>query len=251
MVDLTIVAWVILKWLLICSLITLIVFRHPIYTLVRTPSKTNPQSTNDKPIMDPRTERAHEIYHIVFLLQQKLVRDVIPAILEYADLYECATSETRFYPILRISERQAPKELYVCEIPRPQARVLRPVRAIVFTINSHDQGYASDRNAGNWTWFTAQKLLASAGDDQTSVDDGSTAATVSEQREIFRNPMASSQWFTHEVVWRADSDDPAEAEWVSSMEAGERFAVHAWAKFPGWVNHVSDISVRVYTVAVA
>jgi hypothetical protein len=201
--------------------------------------------------MNSRADRIHEIYHVVFLLQQKLVRDVIPAIIDNAELYECMTSETRFQPLLRISERQAPKQLLVCEIPKPLARVLRPVRAIVFTINAHDQGFASDRDGGSWTWFTAQKLAQPVGDRQTSVDDISAPSTLTEHKEIIRNLMARSRFTTHQVVWRADAEDPAEAEWVSSMEAGDQFAVHAWARFPAWVNHISDISVKVYTVAVA
>ena len=96
--------------------------------------------------MDPRTSNVRDIYHTVFLLQQKLVRDVIPAIIEYAELYEYTTTDTRFHPIQRISQWQAPKQLLVCEIPKPSARVLRPVRKIVFSINSHDQGFASDRD---------------------------------------------------------------------------------------------------------
>lgn len=97
--------------------------------------------------MDPRTSNVRDIYHTVFLLQQKLVRDVIPAIIEYAELYECTTTDTRFHPIQRISQLQAPKQLLVCEISKPTARVLRPVRKIVFSINSHDQGFASDRGS--------------------------------------------------------------------------------------------------------
>ena len=96
--------------------------------------------------MDARASNIHDIYHTVFLLQQKLVRDVIPAIIEYAELYDCTISETRFYPIQRISEYQAPKQLLICEVPRSVARVLRPVRKIVFSINSHDQGFADDLN---------------------------------------------------------------------------------------------------------
>lgn len=96
--------------------------------------------------MDPRTSNIHDIYHTVFLLQQKLVRDVIPAIIEYAELYDYTTTETTFRPIQRISEDEAPKQLLICEIPRPIARVLQPVRKVVFSIKSHDQGFASDRN---------------------------------------------------------------------------------------------------------
>jgi hypothetical protein len=248
MADFAVVAWAALKWLVTCSLIAIVVFHHTIHASVR---KLLGITTNSKPAMDPHTGDIHDIYHIAFLLQQKLVRDVVPAIIEYAELYECTTSENRFYPIQRISQHHAPKQLLVCKIPKSTARVLRPVRKVVFNINSHDQGFASDREGGSWTWFTAQKLSSTGEECQSEPHESTATPTADEHREIFRNPIANSHWFTHEIVWRADSEDAAEAEWVSSLKEGDRFAIHAWARFPAWVNHVSYISVKVYTVAVA
>ena len=146
MAEASIAAWTALKWLITCSLTAIVVFHRAIHAYTRKLLESTHQTTNSKSAMDPRTSNIHDIYHTVFLLQQKLVRDVIPAIIEYAELYDCTISETRFYPIQRISEHQAPKQLLVCEIPKPVARVLQPVRKIVFSINSHDQGFASDRN---------------------------------------------------------------------------------------------------------
>ena len=251
MAEASMAAWTALKWLITCSLIAIVLFQRTIHASLRQLFEATHQTTNSKPAMDPRTSNIHDIYHTVFLLQQKLVRDVIPAIIEYAELYDCTTSETRFHPIQRISQHQAPKQLLTCEIPRPVARVLQPVRKIVFSINSHDQGFASDRNGGSWTWFTAQKLSSTAYDPQSGPNDSAATLPDGEHREVFRNPIASRHWFTHEIVWRADSEDTAEAEWVSSFKEGDRFAIHAWARFPAWVNHISDISVKVYTVAVA
>lgn len=104
---------------------------------------------------------------------------------------------------------------------------------------------------GSWTWFTAQKLSSTAEDRQYEPADSTAVLPADEHREIFRNPIATRRWFTHEVVWRADSEDTAEAEWVSSLTEGDQFSIHAWARFPAWVNHVSDISVKVCTVAMA
>lgn len=240
-----------LKWLTLSLLIASFAFRHTIYTLVRRSSGPRTYITTNKATMDSRADNVHEIYHIVFLLQQKLVRDVIPAIIEYGELYECTTTPNAFYPHLRVSEHRAPMRLLTCEVTQPLARVLRPVRKIVFRINSHDQGFASDPNAGSWTWFTAQKLPATDKNCQISGEESSEAPAASEHRELYRNPVADRRWVTHEVTWRADSDNPAEAEWVSSLKGGERFAVHAWARFPAWVNQISDIRVMVYTVAIA
>jgi hypothetical protein len=188
--------------------------------------------------MEPAAEQMHNIYHIAFLLRQKLNRDVVPAILEYADLYSSTTSIEEFDPSLKISQLEAPKQLIECEIARVKTRVLRPVRKITFAIYSHDQGFASDPDSGSWTWFTARK----------SPPEGNEAS--SSHREIFRNVVASRKWKTHEICWRADSLDPVEAEWVASFAAGDRFAVYAWAQYPAWVNYVGDTSVTVHYVAV-
>lgn len=123
------VAWAALKWLITCSLIAIVVFQRTIHASIHRLLEPTHQNANSKPAaMDPRPSNIHDIYHTVFLLQQKLVRDVIPAIIEYAELYECTTIEDRFYPSQQISQYQAPKQLLVCELPKPTARVLRSVR---------------------------------------------------------------------------------------------------------------------------
>lgn len=233
-------------------IVAFIVFRQTLYSHMQTLAGFKLYSNKNSATMDPREERIHEIYHTVFLLEQKLVRDVIPAIIDYAELYECTTTVNTFSPIIRVAEPRSPMQLLTCKTPKPLARVSQPVRKIVFKITSHDQGYASDMNAGSWTWFTAQKLPTADKDRQVS-DGGesSEVSSASTPKFIIRNPIANRQWTTHEVTWRADSADPAEAEWVSSLKADERFVVHAWARFPGWVNHLSSVGVKVYTVAVA
>jgi hypothetical protein len=201
--------------------------------------------------MEPTAEQMHNIYHIGFLLRQKLIRDVVPAILEYAELYSSTTSSEEFDPSLRISQREAPKQLIECKIAKVKTRVLRPVRKITFKISSHDQGFASDLSKGSWTWFTARKCMPEMDllpGSMLEVDDRNEAE-YSHHREICSNVVASRQWRTHEISWRADSLDPVEAEWVSSFVAGDRFAVYAWANYPAWVNHVGDISVTVHYVA--
>lgn len=227
-------------------------FRQTLCTHMQTLAGFKLYSNKNSATMDPRREKIHEIYHIVFLLQQRLVRDVIPSILDYAELYECTTTAHTFSPTMRVTESRAPMPLLTCKITKPLARVSQPVRKIVFKLTSHDQGYASDMNAGSWTWFTAKKLPPAEESGQIGDDGDSTeASSAGTPKVIARNPIASRQWITHEVTWRADSKDPAESEWVSSLRTGECFVVHAWARFPGWVNHTSSVSVKVYTVAVA
>jgi hypothetical protein len=81
----------------------------------------------------------------------------VPAILEFAELYSSTTSFESFCPILRISDREAPKQLVECEIAKVKTRVLRPVRQITFTISSHGHGWPNYIDTGSRTWFTARK----------------------------------------------------------------------------------------------
>jgi len=201
----------------------------------------------------PCAEQVHDIYHITFLLQQKLISDVIPAILEYADLYSSTTSTTELFPTLEISQLEAPARLIECEIAKVKTRILKPVRKITFKITSHDQGFAVDHDGGSYTWFTAQKSLP-----ETTLLPGSMLASDARNeveydcyhRKICSNVVASLSFRSHEITWRADSRDPGEAKWVSSFVAGDRFAVYAWANYPAWVNHVCEVSVTVHYVAV-
>jgi hypothetical protein len=194
-------------------------------------------------------QQTQNIYHTAFLLQQKLTRDVVPAILEYAEFYSSSTCSENFDPSLKISQLEAPKQLIEFEIPRVKTRVLRPVRKVTFKITSHDQGFASSRDSGSWTWFTARKRMSDVALLADSMRD-SRADSEDDHKVISSNPVASRLWTTHEITWRAGSLDTIEAEWVSSLVSGDRFAVYAWARYPAWVNHIAAISVTVHYVAV-
>lgn len=235
--------------------------RSTFFTIRNTLTST-PTPEPDSPDFDPqyKPHSSHEteisqdqlqkIYHTAFLLQQKLTRDVVHAILSYTDLHTTTTSIEEFDPSLRISQREAPWKLIECQIARVRTHILHPVRKITFTIFSHDQGFASERNRGSWTWFTARKCSPEMDSLPDSMFDSRAEGEYSHHREICSNVVASRQWRTHVVTWRADSEDPVEAEWVGSFVRGDRFAVYAWANYPAWVNHVGDINVTVHYVAV-
>ena len=201
--------------------------------------------------VDIRAEQMHNIYHIAFLLRQKLISDVVSVILEYADLYSSTTSTIKYdFPYFGTFEPDAPEQLIECEITKAKTRVLRPVRKITFEIKSCAQRSAQDRR----TWFTARKsspemtLLPGSMLDINERDE----LEYRKHREICSNDFADWPWIVeklHTITWRADSIDPVQAEWVSSLVAGDRFAVYAWTNYPDWVNRVGEISVTVHYVA--
>ena len=214
---------------------------------------------NDVPRMDSSSEETdiqskkdqlQAIYHTAFLLRQKLVPDVVPAILHYAGLFERHTCNngpgTR--PLV-ITESTAPSTSLVTPPIQSSARLQYPVRKVVFSIQSCDQGWASDRNAGSWTWFTAAVILKDQANAET-LDFIRNDRFLTREREIFRNDVASGEMKPHIVEWSVDSENEEQSRWVSALENGDRIVVRAWAQFGGWVNKVKVVSVAIFTAAV-
>ena len=225
--------------------------------------------SHKQPIMDPdinlsrqnsNTDQLRDIYHTAFLLRQKLVPDVVPAILQHAGLFQRHTysNDSLKHPRV-ITQNSAPHPCLTTPAIQSSARVQNPVRKVVFCIQSSDQGWANNRDAGSWTWFTAgvqPKNPDIASPTQVSeildmaLKDDPVDKFLTREREIYRNDVASSEMKTHIVEWSADSDDQEERKWIEALENGDRIAVRAWAQFSGWQNHVKYASVAIYTTAV-
>lgn len=204
-------------------------------------------------------KRLREIYHIYFLLRQKLVADVIPPIMNHAGFFERHASSTgEIKRSLVVSERWSPRMIFLTPPIRSSARIQHPVKKVAFLIKSHDQGWRSDPNAASSTWFTAGIDPARDDSRNDSKDaQGESAETANtndkfmyRERQILRNEPASKEFRTHIVEWSVDSENDEEQQWVSGLRNGDQIAVRAWAQFPGWQNHVGSISVVIYTAAI-
>lgn len=90
--------------------------------------------------------RRHTVYHIAFLLRQRLVPDVVPLILHHADLYYHEGGFIESDHAYVVEEADSPRVVCASAAVRCGARTTRPVRKVVFEIESHDQGWASDLN---------------------------------------------------------------------------------------------------------
>lgn len=196
-----------------------------------------------------RRKRLREIYHIAFLLRQRLVPDVISAIMIYAELFEPHHLYTcRMDPVLVAEQYSSPRRCIKTPPIMCTARVKRPVRKVTFDIEAHDQGWAGDMNAGSWTWFIAQ--IERQDESDAPQQEQPEESSLPSEREIVRNPIAQREFTHHHVEWRADSDDVDEAKWVSSLVGGDLISVHALARYTGWINYVRSVSVTVHTVAI-
>ncbi|KAL1587890.1 hypothetical protein WHR41_03249 [Cladosporium halotolerans] len=206
---------------------------------------------SQRPIPFSADEQGHHIYHIAFLLRQKLIPDLVSDVMDKAEIYWTTTTQTSLKRKVAVREGNAPKEIMRSDAVASPSRIQQPVRKVVFNISSHDQGWTSNPHDGSWTWFTAKKATPSEDDASMRVAIEATSRRFNlEQRELCRNPVAQRNWQMHEITLRADSQDIEEAEWVSFLKVGDVVALHAWAQFPGWVNVVQQASITFHTMAI-
>jgi len=163
------------------------------------------------------------------------------------------------------------------------------VKAVRFTILSHDQGWASEddflgKYEGSWTWFETTIVRNFRGDfpgqQRVDLDDRiqqalETRADNADSRvTTVRNPHSDSgadTWHVqsniraqkrpvqHIISWTEDVEADVDGDalyaetgtksgrgFVKSLEMGDRVAVIARAKYPGWENHIQDVHLEVY-----
>ncbi len=126
------------------------------------------------------------------------------------------------------------------------SRAGSPVRNVVFTIVSHDQGFVDDPKNGNWTWFVAEVAHAAPFGGAWDDMDGTLAVNGQGPIKLCKNVMAKKEFSTHRIVWNRDGDDD-KALWVKSLRPGNMILVKAKAMYPGWENWVMRMRIDVYT----
>ncbi|KAI0112045.1 hypothetical protein GGR51DRAFT_53829 [Nemania sp. FL0031] len=177
---------------------------------------------------------------------RQLHTDLSAYILDLAD-YWIKASSTRIAVnrMQMLRQWHHPTLPFIISAPVP-GHIPNPVRKVVFTIVSHDQGYSDNPGAGNWTWFVAEVAQATVFGDNMTYGKLPTQGPI----EICRNQLASRQWVTQKIVWDAYGRDGAgdsEAAWVRSLRAGNAILVKPMVMFPGWENWVHRVTIDVYT----
>ncbi|KAL4911861.1 hypothetical protein BDW62DRAFT_39128 [Aspergillus aurantiobrunneus] len=165
-------------------------------------------------------------------------------------------------------------------------RTVHPCRKIVFSIVSHDQGGYSERRAvgpavydGSFTWFDAEvinnahePLQRNAINERMNPTDMSPKhygpddpLLLPRDNALQRNRARLQRAKRHTIVWHhldniaADSPEAGDIErdagrgrdtldgkQVREMKLGDSIVVWARARFPGWVNYVDELSMRVF-----
>lgn len=204
------------------------------------------------PVRAPPHVSAHHINHIIFLLRQKLIPDVIPSILHHAELFE--HHSFRVDDITTIHSGTHLGKEYDCLTTPPlrsRARIKCPVQRIIFEIESREAVWERRDGSCCWTRFTAGILPPP---DSEDVDDEARRflqqGGLLNAREIGRHDSALREVKTYILQWTSDAEDEEERLWVRSLANGDRLVVRASALYPGFVNKIHTVRVALYMAAV-
>ena len=234
-------------WLLILlSVILSIVLAYNL----RIQSVTWPATDQKEPFL---MKDLHDVYHVAFLLRQKLPAELATEILDYAECWVKSSASCSYH--MTVTERdvlvggdgqEMRGVLYhtsaLISGTYEQLSALHPVRRVVFTISSRDQGWSDYRAShgtynDSWSWFEAEVLNWGPDSEADAVPP----------RRITCNIHAHGDYHTHVVEWNYDSDDADERAWVRRLRRGSKIGIDVWARYPGWTNSVRSANIDVYT----
>ena len=107
-----------------------------------------------------------------------------------------------------------------------------PLRRVVITTDSKDQGWSSYRETqgtreGSWTWF------------ELSLDDGGADYEMA-RVEIVRNIHAGQRFEKYRAVIEDERI-------LKQAKKGDRLSVWVRAMYPGWVNSVQSVEIEIWS----
>lgn len=201
------------------------------------PALSSEDFTQDDTSYEPSS--FHDVYHMTFLLRQILLPELVPQILNDAE-YWLKTTNARSDDV-NISQSEA--GFVYLRSQQVTAIIHHAVRRVEFTITSRDQGWA-DNSSNSWTWFEAgiHRRFEHEGDDHSQ--------EMTMKRRLCENVAASRENRMYSVVWKFDSENEEEREWLRALSSGDSIVLTVHARFPGWTNKVHSAEIKVYTAGV-
>ena len=126
----------------------------------------------------------------------------------------------------------------LCSSPPFTSSSLRRFGKAVFSFLSHDQGWCSSPDTGNWTWFdvrVVEKKMVHQ-DNESSSQEGERKVMLQENRQAERDPMS----YVHTL-------DRSEGI-LHDLRVGDEIQFLGCACFPGWSNTVEEATLEIWGV---
>ena len=188
-----------------------------------------------------------DVRHVLFLLKtifhNRTPKSTLSRIVDLAGCW-VARSVSRTENIVTTEETAGP---YYLRSQPIRGRALGPVQKVIFTIQSHDQGW-SDYPADHGTYNNSHTSF------EMHIFRQGNPEALPEKPYIVTNVHASSQFHTHIVIWMQEMSDLNVDErsrntgrLVRSLAPGDEIAIVPKAAYRGWENHVKSAQIDIYT----
>ncbi|KAJ7455515.1 hypothetical protein FB451DRAFT_1278026 [Mycena latifolia] len=175
-----------------------------------------------------------EIIQVGLCLARMLRAQVklVPVILDLAEYWAVSSAE-RNDPQGVVFQQDSSDEPYISL--KISGRSKEPLRRLVFTTTSHDQGWSDHKSdigthRMSCSWFEVRNETGTRHKFQSNLHG-------SDKKHVHRN------------VWVRDAYAyiPAISDWMGTFRNGNVLKVYAKAYYPGWENHVYAVKVVAYT----
>ncbi|THH13054.1 hypothetical protein EW146_g7132 [Bondarzewia mesenterica] len=162
----------------------------------------------------------------------RLPLEIIRSIFELAEYWVVISTKRAHFRIIYMDSNDTP---YISTSPIVAIQA-SPLRRIIFTTVSHDQGPSNPQNEGHETDESSYTGFETEGSNTSSCP-----------RRLFqRNVRANRAYHTFTNVWDYHSPSPEIQAWLRGVQCWDVISVFAKAKHHGWANHVLSVEVVVH-----
>lgn len=164
-----------------------------------------------------------------------LPHELILEILQYPPCWVLLSRQTLPAPVTVTSRRRSS---VLCSSTAFTASSLRHFRKAVFSFLSHDQGWCSSPDSGNWTWFDVRVVENKTAHqhDESSSQEGERKVLLQKNRQAERDPMS----YIHTL-------DRSEGI-LYDLQVGDEIQLLGCACFPGWSNFIEEATLEIWGV---
>ena len=159
----------------------------------------------------------------LFPLPPELVTQILDSA-EYWALSRVTRPDSNYFRDANVRYLQSP--------PIQAGEFTHPLRRLVITTDSKDQGWSSytetqGTREGSWTWF------------ELTLDDGETGDEIV-RVEVVRNIHAGQEYVKHRAVIEDERV-------LKQAKKGDRLSVWVRAMYPGWQNCVRLVKIEAWS----
>lgn len=125
----------------------------------------------------------------------------------------------------------------LCSSPPFTESSLRRFGAAVFSFRSHDQGWCSSPESGNWTWFEVRVVnKKTLQPNESNRQAWERQVFLQKNRQAEREPMS----YVHTL-------DRSEGILVD-LQVGDEIQLLGCARFPGWSNSAEEAAIEIWGI---